>query len=210
MMRFCSACGGRVVDLREQGFVRFVCVDCAKTHYPNPSIIVGAAVCWRDKVLMCRRAEAPAIGQWAVPSGFLEMGESLEAGAAREVEEETGVTIPAEKLELCSVINMTSISQVAILFRIVVDELPTLCPGPECQEVAFLANHEVPEGTFAWRQTMGDGPERFYQELLSQQFTIQLITLGNSDGAGFRSREYAIASVHETLLKGSQPERSSS
>ena len=156
---------------------------------------------------MCRRAEAPGIGQWAVPSGFLEMGERLEAGAAREIEEETGVLIPAEKLELCSVINMTSISQVAILFRIVLDELPTLCPGPECQEVAFLAHHEVPEGKFAWRQTMADGPERFYQELKSQQFTIQLITLGNADGAGFSSREYVIATVHETLLEDREPEK---
>jgi 8-oxo-dGTP diphosphatase len=149
---------------------------------------------------MCRRAHPPAVGEWAVPSGYLELGETLEAGAARETREETGVLVAPERLELCSVINMTAIKQVAIIFRVEVDTLPRLIPGPECLEVAFLAVHEVPAGQFAWRKTMGDGPERFYRELLTQDFTIQLITLGAADGTGFRSREYRIAAIHETRL----------
>ena len=67
---------------------------------------------------MCRRAEEPAVGQWAVPTGYLEMGETLEEGAARETREETGVVVDPARLELCSVINMTSIRQVGIIFRI--------------------------------------------------------------------------------------------
>jgi ADP-ribose pyrophosphatase YjhB (NUDIX family) len=147
---------------------------------------------------MCRRAFEPATGQWAVPTGYLELGETLEEGAARETREETGVVVSPADLELCSVINMTSIRQVAIIFRIVLNELPATQPGPECLEVAFLAAHEVPHGQFAWRNTMGSGPERFYKELLSKQFTIQLITLGDATGAGFRSREYLIGSTHES------------
>jgi ADP-ribose pyrophosphatase YjhB (NUDIX family) len=201
-VRYCSSCGGRVSEQVIEGFRRFVCERCAETHFTNPRIIVGCAVCWKDKVLMGRRALEPALGDWAVPAGYLEMGETLEEGAAREAREETGIVLSPDKLDLCSVINMTSIRQVAILFRIVLDSLPELHPGPECTEVAFLAHHEVPPSQFAWRQTMGDGPERFYRELVSQQFTIQLITLGATDGGGFRSREYAIASVHESLPPG--------
>jgi ADP-ribose pyrophosphatase YjhB (NUDIX family) len=198
-VRYCSSCGGRVSEQLIEGFRRFVCEHCAETHFANPRIIVACAVCWKDKVLMGRRALEPALGEWAIPTGYLEMGETLEEGAAREAHEETGIVLAPEKLELCSVINMTSIRQVAIIFRIVLDSLPVLKPGSEYLEVAFLANHEVPHSQFAWRQTMGDGPERFYRELVSQQFTIQLITLGTNDGTGFRSREYAIASVHESL-----------
>jgi ADP-ribose pyrophosphatase YjhB (NUDIX family) len=208
-VQYCSSCGGRVSELKIEGFGRFICERCGETHYANPRIIVSCAVCWKDKVLMCRRAEEPAVGQWAVPAGYLEMGETLEEGAARETREETGVVIPPEKLELCSVINMASIRQVAIIFRIVLEFLPAIKPGPECLDVAFLAAHEVPQGEFAWRHTMGDGPERFYRELLSKQFTIQLITLGTAEGTGFRSREYAIASIHESPSEISSPKRES-
>ena len=49
---------------------------------------------------MVRRAQPPAVGQWAIPTGYLEFGESLEHAAARETWEETGVVVAAEKLEL--------------------------------------------------------------------------------------------------------------
>lgn len=148
---------------------------------------------------MVRRAQPPAVGQWAIPTGYLEFGESLEHAAARETWEETGVVVAAEKLELCSVINMPAIRQVAIMFRIVLDVMPAPTPGVECLDAAFLAAHEIPRGEFAWRSTMGDGPERFYRELVSGKFTIQLITLGATDGSGFRSREYQVGTIHETL-----------
>jgi ADP-ribose pyrophosphatase YjhB (NUDIX family) len=149
---------------------------------------------------MCRRAQQPGLGQWIVPSGFLEVGESLEQGAARETREETGLIVDPERLDLCSVVNMTSIEQVAIMFRIELDAEPTLTPGPECLEVAFMSVQEIPADQFAWRSAMGDGPERFSRELRSREFTIQLITLASADGTGFRSREYTISSVNDTRL----------
>jgi len=54
-------------------------------HYENPRLIVCCAAYWLDKILMCRRALEPGLGKWVVPSGFLEVGESLEQGAVREL-----------------------------------------------------------------------------------------------------------------------------
>jgi ADP-ribose pyrophosphatase YjhB (NUDIX family) len=199
-MKFCSSCGGEVAhrqDTQDMRY-RFVCDRCGTVYYQNPRVIVCCAVCLGDKVLMCRRALQPGLGLWAVPSGFLEVGESLEQGAVRETFEETGLVINPESLDLCSVVNMTSIEQVAIMFRVALGAIPALTPGPECLELAFMAAHEIPAGQFAWRSTMGDGPERFYRELQTGAFTIQLISLGANDGAGFRSREYKIASIHDT------------
>lgn len=45
------------------------------------------------KVLLIRRGQEPFKGQWALPGGFLETEESLETGAKRELEEETGIPI---------------------------------------------------------------------------------------------------------------------
>jgi len=61
---------------------------------------------------MCRRSQEPAIGQWVLPSGFLECGETLEQGAARETFEETGVSLDPNQLDLASIINITAIDQV--------------------------------------------------------------------------------------------------
>ncbi len=52
---------------------------------------------------------------------------------------------------------MISIVQMAIMFRVELDPEPTLIPGPECLELAFMSAHEVPEGEFrvAFSYTQG-------------------------------------------------------
>ena len=47
----------------------------------------------RKKILLVKRAADPYKGNWAIPGGFLEEKEPLETGAARELKEETGLTI---------------------------------------------------------------------------------------------------------------------
>lgn len=60
-----------------------------------PRVGVGAVVCRDGAVLLVRRGTAPFEGEWAVPGGRVELGETLAAAAEREVLEETGVTIRA-------------------------------------------------------------------------------------------------------------------
>lgn len=60
---------------------------------PRPVVSVGAVV-WRgDEVLLIRRARAPFEGQWSIPGGKVEFGETLEDALVREVREETGAQI---------------------------------------------------------------------------------------------------------------------
>ncbi|MHA1597152.1 MAG: NUDIX hydrolase [Alphaproteobacteria bacterium] len=57
----------------------------------RPVVGVGTVV-WKDgRVLMIRRGNAPGRGQWSIPGGKQEYGETTEAAAVREVREETGV-----------------------------------------------------------------------------------------------------------------------
>jgi len=59
----------------------------------RPVVSVGAVV-WRgDDVLLIRRGRAPFEGQWSIPGGKVEYGETLEDALVREVREETGVEI---------------------------------------------------------------------------------------------------------------------
>src|SRR5215469_6895830 len=65
-----------------------------KRDYPeHPLIGVGAVIVRGEKALLVRRATEPLKGEWSVPGGVLELGEKLRVGAAREVLEETGLTV---------------------------------------------------------------------------------------------------------------------
>ena len=62
--------------------------------YPDRPIVgVGAVVFRDDQVLMIRRGKPPRMGDWSLPGGMQELGETVFAAALREVHEETGVTI---------------------------------------------------------------------------------------------------------------------
>jgi ADP-ribose pyrophosphatase YjhB (NUDIX family) len=66
-----------------------------------PLVGVGAVVVDGGRVLVVRRGTEPLRGQWSLPGGLLELGESLTEGTIREVREETGLTVePVELIEL--------------------------------------------------------------------------------------------------------------
>jgi ADP-ribose pyrophosphatase YjhB (NUDIX family) len=62
--------------------------------YPKrPVVGVGVVVCRDDTVLLVRRANAPGKGNWSLPGGAQELGETVFEAARREVLEETSVTV---------------------------------------------------------------------------------------------------------------------
>ncbi|MBI1244710.1 MAG: NUDIX domain-containing protein [Alphaproteobacteria bacterium] len=124
-------------DTRE----RLVCADCGFVHYDNPKIVVGAVVLWQGRVLLCRRAIAPRVGFWTLPAGYLELGESPEAGAARESLEEANARISIDAL--LGVYSVPRLSQVQLIYRAkLVDG--DFSPGPESQDVQLFAWDQIP------------------------------------------------------------------
>ncbi|MEX2659602.1 MAG: NUDIX domain-containing protein [Acidimicrobiales bacterium] len=57
----------------------------------RPEVCVGAVVVEDDALLLIRRGHGPAAGEWSVPGGRVEPGETLAEAVLRELEEETGV-----------------------------------------------------------------------------------------------------------------------
>ncbi len=71
----------------------------SKREFPEwPLVGVGGVVIDQDRALLVRRAREPALGEWSIPGGLLEVGETLVAGVERELREETGLIVRVGEL----------------------------------------------------------------------------------------------------------------
>jgi 8-oxo-dGTP diphosphatase len=64
----------------------------------SPQLAVGAVAVVHERLLLVRRGHGPAAGEWSVPGGHVEAGESIVTAVVREVAEETGLQVVVEDL----------------------------------------------------------------------------------------------------------------
>jgi ADP-ribose pyrophosphatase YjhB (NUDIX family) len=182
-MKFCSACGGPVIskipgnDDRE----RFVCETCGKVHYQNPRIVTGCLVTREDAVLLCRRSIEPRRGFWTLPAGFMELGESVQQGAARETWEEARARV--EILAPYSLFNLPHVNQLYVIFRARLRNLD-FRPGPESDAVALYREDQIPWESLAF-QTVHHSLRFYFEDRPQGRFPLRAGTISR-DGAGFR------------------------
>lgn len=69
-----------------------------REHPKQPLIGVGALIIEGGRVVLIKRGKAPLLGEWSIPGGMLELGETLRQGAEREGLEETGLVVRATEL----------------------------------------------------------------------------------------------------------------
>ena len=141
-MKYCSDCGQTVSWKRPGGdtYERWICDACGRIHYQNPLPVVGCVPERDGKILLCKRAIEPRYGYWTVPAGFMELGESTAAGAARETREEACAEV--EIGHLFAVVDVIDAGQVHFFYtaRLVSD----FSPGAESLECRMFAEHEIP------------------------------------------------------------------
>jgi 8-oxo-dGTP diphosphatase len=68
-------------------------------EYPDhPLVGVGAIIVDAGRVALIKRGKPPLLGEWSIPGGMLELGETVRQGAEREALEETGLVVRATEL----------------------------------------------------------------------------------------------------------------
>lgn len=126
---------------------RLVCERCGFIHYENPKVVVGTVAHHGERVLLCRRSIPPRKGYWTLPAGYLELGETPEAGAHREAWEEARARLAIE--QLLGVYSITRISQVQLIYRarLIAEDVAA---GPESAEVDLFTWDAIPWETIAF------------------------------------------------------------
>ena len=119
---------------------RRVCDTCGFIDYVNPKIVAGSVVTSGEKILLCKRAIEPRKGFWTLPAGFMEEGESVEEGAAREAMEEANAKIEIDRL--LAVYSVPRISQVQVMYRAKL--VSDISAGPESLEVGLFDWKDIP------------------------------------------------------------------
>lgn len=92
-LHYCPHCGHSLEERQAFGRLRPVCRLCGFVHFRELKVGVSIWVEWEGRVLLVQRAVEPGLGQWSLPSGFVEWDESPEMAAIRECREETGLTV---------------------------------------------------------------------------------------------------------------------
>jgi len=149
-IRFCSQCGAPTSLEVPAGddLPRFVCEACKHIHYQNPKVVVGTISEWEGRILLCRRAIEPGYGQWTLPGGFMENGETVEQGAKRETREECGAEV--DITSLYAVYSLPYISQVYMMFRANMRDAQCAA-GRESLEVTLCQHDDIPWEELAFR-----------------------------------------------------------
>lgn len=125
-------------------------------EYPDrPVVGVGGVVIADGRALLIRRGSEPLRGQWSIPGGTLELGETLEQGVARELFEETGLEVRImgfievfDRIYAGAESGTTGGNQRPRFHYVIVDYLcepvgGSLRAGSDALEVAWLAEDDL-------------------------------------------------------------------
>ena len=146
--RYCPICTTPLSRQEIDGRVREYCPNCGFIHFRNPVPTAGAVAIKDGKVVMIKRGREPAKGKWAFPSGFIELGETPEVAALRELEEESGVT--GENLGLINVYYEDSdvYRDILVIMYLVKVTGGALRPGDDAADAKLFSVEEMPEFRF--------------------------------------------------------------
>ena len=150
---YCSKCGDKNSFGKIDGGTRYHCTFCKAIHYQNPKPTATLILPKKDTILLVRRAFEPEKGSWSLPGGFLELGETLEQGAKRELKEETNLNGEVVKLlGTCSHFNSVFGDILLIGMIMDINNWEELKTGDDAYDATFLNVKECPVLAFECHQ----------------------------------------------------------
>lgn len=175
-MKYCSQCGSQ--DVRHEvppmdNRARSQCMNCGYINYVNPRPVVGCVPVYGDKVLLCKRAIEPRRGQWTLPAGYMEAGETAVAAALRETWEEARARVKINSLFV--LFSVPHANQIYLMYRAqLLDE--KFRPGEESMDTRLFEFSKLPWDDIAF-STIRYTLELYCKDLDNGSFQIHTGTV---------------------------------
>ena len=144
--KYCPRCASPLDVRHVQGRDRPACSSCGRVVYHDPKVTAVTVVERGGRVLMVKRGLEPGIGLWSLPGGYVDRGEPVEAAAAREVLEETGLEV-----DVTGLVGVFSQEGQPVILVTYDSRISGGCTaaGPEVQEVGFFPPEDLPPLAFS-------------------------------------------------------------
>lgn len=148
---YCPECGSNHFIINNEKSKR--CEACGFVYYFNPSAATVALIFnEKEELLVCRRAKDPAKGTLDLPGGFIDSFETGEEGVAREVLEETGLTV-IETRYLFSLPNLYMYSgfevhTLDLFYACKIDGNKEPMAQDDAQELFYVPLHQIDPSLF--------------------------------------------------------------
>lgn len=167
-------------------------------QYPHPAVTTDNVVFCFDReetyVLLIQRAKEPCKGCWAFPGGFVEIGESCEEGAARELCEETGLEgVPLEQFHTFSAPDRDPRERIITVAYLTLIPYRVVEGGDDAREARWWSLKSLPELAFDHEEMLWRAVKRL-EEIVS--FDLET-------GLGIRNRftKEDLECVRRTLVE---------
>lgn len=150
--RFCPRCGGELESrsLKTGEPDRLVCRACDFVFYLDPKIAACTIIEIDGKILLLKRAIEPALGDWVIPGGFVDAGETVPHAAIRETREESSLEV-----ELGSLVGIYSYSDVSVVIIVYEARVTGGIPkaADESLELRLFEPRDIPWSSLAFTST---------------------------------------------------------
>jgi ADP-ribose pyrophosphatase YjhB (NUDIX family) len=144
----CPKCGSKRFE--ENNFKSKKCADCGFVYYFNSSAAVAVFITDRKgRLLVARRAHDPAKGTYDLPGGFVDMHETGEEAAIREVREETNILLKHQQLHYTFslpniyVFSGFEVHTLDMFFEATIERINTHHPSDDVDQLFLLTSEEI-------------------------------------------------------------------
>lgn len=152
----CKYCGSELEEKHLEEKDRPYCPECDRILWRNAAPVAATVVRRGDEILFVKRGIEPGKGEWSLPAGFLEYEEEPAKGATRELEEETGLEVPQEELDVFETMNIERFpGQRLVAFIFSVDAEKTsgqISAGDDAEKARFWTLEELEASDETLRQ----------------------------------------------------------
>lgn len=145
---YCPRCGIKLGHKTIEGKRRLFCSECGWVNYENP--LPSSAAFVRNgegEILLVKRGVDPGKGEWALPSGFIEVDETPEMACIRELKEETGLDGRIQTL-LGVYSQKSTMYKKVIIIAYLVQAGGILRPGSDSVSAGYFAPDKLPAIAF--------------------------------------------------------------